>query len=350
MFSQPAERSGGATVSAAFPSSHFAGSCPCVVIVGPTATGKTRLAVALARCFGGEIVSADSRQVYRGLTIGSGKDLAEYSSGGEPVPYHLVDVVSPAEEYHLFRFLADAREAICRILERGRLPMIAGGTSLYVNALLDDYSLEGGEPEPALRAALSGHSTPELCRMLLAEAPDVYARTDLSQRKRVVRGIEIARTRGGRATVGGIRLSPLILGPYYPRAAVHERIGVRLEERLEEGLVEEVARLHREGLSWERLDGFGLEYRHVAAHLRGFLSYERMKETLLARIRRLCRAQDIWFRKMERAGKVIHWIPGGDPAEAGRLVSCFLAGEELPPPRIRLMDIDYGRKKSSKGG
>jgi len=321
----------------------------CVVVIGPTATGKTALAVALARGFSGEIISADSRQVYRGLTIGSGKDLAEYGVGDKRVAYHLIDVADPKDEYHLFRFVGDARQAIAQILSGGGLPIIAGGTALYINALLDNYTLEGGEPIPELRAELDQRTTSELIGMLGDEAPDVLSRTDLTQRSRIVRGIEIARSRSEvkcGAETQKMALLPLILAPFYPRSVVHQRIEARLDERLSSGMIEEVTALHRDGLSWERLDLFGLEYRYVAKYLQGMLPYEQMRATLLARIRRFCRAQDIWFRKMERAGKDIYWLPEGNPVEAAELVARFLAGEKLPAPRIRLNDVYYGPKSN----
>lgn len=323
-----------------------------VVVLGPTATGKTRLGVGLAREFHGEIVSADSRQVYRGLDLGTGKDLTEYGTGTAAVRHHLIDVAEPTEEFHLYRFVQLARPAIAEIVARGALPLAVGGTPLYLNALLDDYALEGGAPDPARRRQWDALSDAELLAQLQAAAPDLYARTDKTQRRRILRALEIACTRGGGADVGAAcrpaavgderRRPPLILGPYYPRQEVHRRIAERLDARLEAGLVGEVARLHDGGVSWERLDYLGLEYRYVARHLQGQLSAAEMRTVLLAKIRHFCKAQDIWFRKMEREGKVIHWIPGGDPALASRLVRTFLAGWPLPPPVLRLCETYYG--------
>lgn len=316
-----------------------------VVVIGPTATGKTRLAVALARRFSGEIISADSRQIYRGLDIGTGKDLAEYSSGGPRVPVHLIDVVDPGEEYHLFRFVADARDAIAEIRSRGRLPIVAGGTILYVKALLDDYALEGGGRDPALRAELDQYSDEDLLALLREEAPELYARVDRTQRRRLIRAVEIARTQndaGKGNDLQSVKLNPLLLAPYYPRRDVHQRIDKRLDQRLAQGMIAEVQQLHEEGVSWEKLEWFGLEYRYISRYLRGQLTREEMRQTLAARIRRFCRSQDVWFRKLEREGHVIHWIPGGEPHRAVDLVDRFLRGKPLPDPDFQLKDIRYG--------
>ena len=314
--------------------------------LGPTATGKTRLAVELARRFHGEIVSADSRQVYRGLDLGTGKDLEDYGIGPDMVPHHLIDVCDPGEVYHLFRYLENARATIREIAGRGCLPIVAGGTALYVNALLDEYELSGGAPDPALREELAALTDEELLRRLRTDAPDLFERTDKSQRTRIVRAIEIAHTRTGANEMPSLKLDALLLAPYYPRQEVHKRIEQRLDERLEAGLIEEVRVLHDAGASWQWLDNLGLEYRYVSRHLRGELSREEMREELFTRIRRFCKSQDIWARKMEREGKTIYWLPEGNMEQAVDLVHRFLAGQPLPEPQIRLMETFYGPRSN----
>jgi len=317
-----------------------------VVVTGPTASGKTRIAVALARTFNGEIVSADSRQVYRGLDIGTGKDLDEYVAGGAPVPYHLINIVGLDEDYSLYRYKQDATAALRGVAAAGRQPILCGGSPLYVNALLADYRLEGGGENPDLRARLAPLSDSDLDERLRRQAPDLHARTDTTQRRRVIRGLEIAASRTRHTPPGEamppLRLDTLILAPYYPRAVMHERIRTRLEARLRQGLIEEVQRLHDSGVPWERLDFLGLEYRWVARHLKGELSRDEMTERLLAAIRRFCKGQDAWFRKMEREGRAIHWLPEGDLRLATERVGRFLRGQPLPPPSLRLCDTLYG--------
>lgn len=319
-----------------------------VVVTGPTASGKTHLAVSLALRFGGEIVSADSRQVYRGMDIGTGKDLCEYTVDGVSVRYHLIDIVEPMEEFHLFKFIELARNAMEDITCRGRLPIIVGGTPLYINALLDGYDQQGGAPDMDLRRELSSKDLHELIEILRREASDaLFARTDLSQKRRVIRGIELARN--------GVSVAPvpviderLIIAPFYTRSEIHERVRKRLEERLDAGLLDEVARLHDGGVPWERMEWFGLEYRFASRHLRGELTREEMFEQLLAHIRQFCKHQDGWFRSFERSGKVIYWIPGGDLESAAALVEKWLAGEALPEPSIRMNDIRYGGVDTAK--
>jgi tRNA dimethylallyltransferase len=314
-------------------------------VLGPTATGKTRLGVSLAREFNGEIVSADSRQVFRGMDIGTGKDLDEYGHGSDRVPFHLIDRVEPTEEYHLFQYLSDAREALRGIRDRNRLPVVVGGTTLYIKALLDGYVLEGGGPDPALRRTLEPLSDSDLLRRLEALAPDIHRRIDRTQRKRILRGLEIAMTRDESPARPGTTLEPLLLGPYYPRHETHARIEERLDARLQAGLVQEVQRLHdQQGVTWERMEFLGLEYRYVARFVTGELEYAEMRNQLLAKIRQFCKHQDIWFRRLERDGWTIHWIPEGDAERARALVARFLAGEPLPEPEIRLQSVYYGPK------
>lgn len=313
-----------------------------LTVTGPTATGKTSLAVRLAREFGGEIVSADSRQVYRGLDIGSGKDLAEYAG----VPYHLIDIADPASsEYNLKEFTADAMKAVSDISSRGALPVICGGSALYVNAVLRGYDLPGGPPDEDYRNSLRAMSLEELNNTLRGLSPSAWqSLLDKENPNRLIRAIEKVKSLSmSGKTESPFELVPLVVAPYYTRAEVHERIKKRLEQRFDEGMVDEVKALHEKGVSWEKLEYFGLEYRYIAFYLQGKIaSCDELKEQLLAKIRGFAKSQDVWFRKMEREGLDIYWLRNGDFAEACFLVSKFLAGEGLPPPALRLKDIIYG--------
>jgi len=319
-----------------------------LIVTGPTASGKTRLAVALAREYGGEIVSADSRQVFRGLDIGTGKDLCEYSEGGAPVPYHLIDVASPMEDFHLFKYLELAGKALEGIAVRGRLPVIAGGTPLYIKALLDGYDQEGGAPDEALRKELEGSPLPKLVEMLRNEAPEaLFARTDLTQARRVVRALELARNSRSIASAPIIG-DHLILAPFFTRSEMHKRIASRLDARLKGGLLDEARRLHDGGMSLAKMDWLGLEYRFAAKVISGEMNIARMRDGLLAHIRQFCKRQDGWFRKLEREGKTIYWLPDGDYGQASRLVKLWLEGSPLPEPEIRISEIRYTIEKGKR--
>ena len=302
-----------------------AAAAPTIVVTGPTATGKTRLAVALARQFHGEILSVDSRQVYRGLDLGTGKDLAEYSDGGPTVPYHLIDVANPGEQFDLFRFLELARECLVDMHRRKVRPVLCGGTPLYLAALLDGYAMEGGSPDFQLRNELAGHTIDELTEILRGCAtPELFARTDFTQKRRIIRAIEIAQTLQTLPPPPPLSKT-ILLAPQFTRAEVRERIELRLDARLHAGLVEEVKNLHDQAkMTWEQLDWLGLEYRHVAQFLQGKQTFAEMRETLLAKIRQFAKRQDCWFRKLEREGHPVHWIPNGDCQMAKELVSDFI--------------------------
>lgn len=275
-----------------------------IAITGPTATGKTALAVRLARIFDGEIISVDSRQVYRGMDIGTGKDLAEY---GE-IPHHLIDVADPAvDEYNLARFCQDAFAALREIHARGKLPILCGGTALYLTALLAGYRLPGKALE----------------------------HTD--KRERQNSGDAFSFT-------PPVVLEPLVLGVYYPRSEVHRRIEARLDARLDAGMIEEIRQLHEAGVSFEKLEFFGLEYREIGRYLQGECTREEMRYTLLCRIRQFAKRQDIFFRKMEREGHQIHWLREAREPNPETLVADFLAGRPLPEPVLRMSDTYYSGK------
>ena len=321
----------------------------CIVILGATATGKTGLGVHLARRFGGEIISADSRQVYRGLDIGSGKDLFEYGD----TPHHLIDVATLGEEYNVFSYQRDFYRIFPGILSRGKLPVIVGGTGMYLDAVIRGYRLNAVPENPALRAELDRLGLDELIARLLTLKAEVHNRTDLDDRGRLVRAIEIAEYSRSDAAAGGdvvcsdaggsdcsvpdreesssidsaaVRpdIRPLILGVRFERAELRARIRARLEERIAEGLVEEVIDLHETGTDWERLERLGLECRFTAEFLQGKIP-ERAEyvERLYRAIGQFAKRQETWFRGMERKGVTINWIENGDRAAAEALAGRY---------------------------
>jgi tRNA dimethylallyltransferase len=284
--------------------------CNLLVILGPTASGKTRLGVAAARALNGEIISADSRQVFRDMDIGTGKDLAEY---GE-VPCHLIDIVDAGCEFSVFDFQERFVAAFEEIRSRGRLPVLVGGTGLYLDAALRGYRLVKVPENPALRAELAGLDLPELQQRLLRLRPDQHNVTDLADRKRLERAIEIAEGEEGAEPLPLPPIEPLVFGVCWERTVLRRRITERLRQRLDEGLIEEVAALHRSGIPYETLDYYGLEYRFVAQHLQNRLNRNDMFQKLNSAIHQFAKRQETWFRRMERQGVVIHWLDGaGDP-------------------------------------
>ncbi len=320
-----------------------------VIVTGPTATGKTALAVALARAFNGEIVSVDSRQVFRHMDIGSGKDLSEY---GE-VPHHLLDVVDPGEPYDLFTYQKQAFAAVQDIASRGKLPVLCGGSVMYLDALLRGYSLQGSEPDMALREELDKLSLEELNARLVELAPeDLALFKEQDNALRVRRAIENT-LKCGRAlcseSVGGLLENALIIGVYYPRKEVHARVEARLDARLAEGMLQEVKELHdKYAVSYETLERYGLEYRYVSLYLQGKMDYQTMRDKLLFSIRKFVKRQDIWFRKMERENVDIHWVMRGCVKEASLLVEKFLKGGVLPESPLKLSETFYGLQSEKK--
>jgi len=286
-----------------------------IVILGPTASGKTRLAARLAADIGAELISADSRQVYRGMDIGTGKDLSEYVVDGKPVPYHLIDVAEPGHLFSVFEFQQRFYECFREIMARGRMPIVVGGTGLYIESIIREYRMMPVPENAALRKEMDALNMGELAARLLQLNPALHNTTDLTGRERLVRAIEIAEhtsKHGSRDVIERPDIVPLVIGVRWERTVLRERITKRLKERLEQGMIEEVQRLHDSGIPWERLDEMGLEYRYVSRYLRGEMSRDEMFKTLNIRIHQFAKRQDTWFRGMERRRIVIHWIDKGD--------------------------------------
>ncbi len=282
-----------------------------IVLLGATASGKTALGVQMAMALNGEIISADSRQVYRGMNIGSGKDLEEYGQ----VPYHLIDIVDPGYEYNVFEFQRDFCTAFAEINRNGHLPMLVGGTGLYLESILRDYQFTAVPENPELRERLAPAGHEELIQQLLSLNPNLHNTTDTLDRNRLLRAIEIAQAEkdGLAPAITLPAINPVIFGIRWPRPELKERITARLKQRLEQGLIEEVERLHQEGVSWASLHFYGLEYRFVAAYLQGELNRNDMYQKLNAAIHTFSKQQEKWFRRMERKGTTIHWLDGGTP-------------------------------------
>lgn len=279
-----------------------------LVILGTTASGKTKLAVEIAQQLNGEIISADSRQVYKGLDIGSGKDLEEYQN----VPYHLIDIVSPGHEYNIFEFQQDFTQAFQQIQQNNKLPILAGGSALYVDAVLKGYRLIEVPENNDLRQELSAYSLDQLVKRLIAAKPQQHNTTDILERERIIRAIEIAE--GEKSAAAKLpefpSITPFIVGIDWQRDQVKKRITTRLKQRLDSGMIDEVKHLHKQGVSWETLHFYGLEYRFIAQYLQEQLTYNDMYQKLNSAIHQFAKKQMTWLRRLEKNGTHIHWIDG----------------------------------------
>ncbi len=287
-----------------------------ITILGPTATGKTALAAEVAYRLGGEIISADSRQVFRGMDIGTGKDLADYDLHGTHIPYYIIDICDPGEEYSAYRFLNDFRAAYESIVTRGRQPILCGGTGLYIDAVVRGYQLADAPVDPDYRRTLEPFSDEELTQRLASYGP-LHNHTDTETRERLVRALEIQEfaQRHPEAYTRLPEMKHKIFGLLLPRQVVIDRIEARLRRRMDEGMTSEVQRLLDEGVKPERLMRYGLEYRHVTRYLMGECTKEELFRDLFTDIRRFAKRQMTWFRRMERNGVAIHWIDGTLPLE-----------------------------------
>lgn len=286
-----------------------------LVILGPTASGKTSLAVKLALELNGKIISADSRQVYRGMDIGTGKDLKEYVINGKKVPYHLIDVVNPEEEFNLAKYQKLANQAIKKILSRGRLPIIVGGTGLYLQAIIDGYQLSESAPDLKRRQELEALTVPELFKMLEKDKPEFANKlnnSDKNNPRRLIRYIEIME-RGETKTAPkkAVPYNFLLLGLQQNDEEMRARIIKRIKDRLDkEDMVGEVEGLINNGLSLTRLNSFGLEYRYISWYLQDKMDYDEMMEKLGLASYRFAKRQKTWFKRWEKQGRLINWVSG----------------------------------------
>jgi len=293
-----------------------------ITVLGPTATGKTRLAALLADKTGGEVISADSRQVYRGMDIGTGKDLEDYVVNGKIIPSHLVDIADPGTEYNVFVFQRDFLHAYDDIRHRGHLPVLCGGTGLYLDAVLKGYRLHESPENPALREKLKTLSDARLLEVLMSYGA-LHNTTDISDRRRTIRAIEIKESEKLHpAREKFPKINSVNFGIAFPREVVRTRITQRLRRRLENGMTEEVQHLLRDGLKPEQLSFYGLEYRFVTQYVTGEITYDEMFLKLNTAIHQFSKRQMTWFRRMEKQGVVIHWIDG-QLKEAEKIKVCL---------------------------
>ena len=280
-----------------------------ITILGPTASGKTPLAAALADRLGTEIISGDSRQVYRRMDLGTGKDLVDYVVDGHPVPYHLIDIVEPGYKYNVFEYQRDFLKAYDEISAKGKVPVLCGGTGMYIESVLKGYRLLPVPENPELRASLEGKSLEELTD-ILKRYKKLHNSTDVDTAKRAIRAIEIEEYYKQQPPEYREfpSLKSLIIGVDIDRELRREKITRRLKQRLDEGMVEEVRSLLAEGIPAENLIYYGLEYKFLTQYAIGELTYEEMFQQLETAIHQFAKRQMTWFRGMERRGFTIHWL------------------------------------------
>lgn len=293
-----------------------------ITILGPTASGKTSLAAALAARIDAEIISADSRQVYRGMTIGTGKDLDDYRQGDRLIPYHLIDICEPGTKYNLFQYQQDFHLIYNNIVARGVRPILCGGTGLYIESVLKGYALSPVPQNQALRDELADKSLAELTEMLedlkRRNHSVMHNRTDVDTAQRAIRAIEIE-TYNLEHPTDNRTLPPIdsvIIGVDINREERRRKITQRLKQRLEEGMVDEIHQLLDRGIAPENLIYYGLEYKFVTEYVIGKTSYEEMFRQLEIAIHQFSKRQMTWFRGMERRGFTVHWIDALDPMDS----------------------------------
>lgn len=284
-----------------------------VTILGPTASGKTALAAQVALAIGAEVISADSRQVFKGMNIGTGKDLDDFMIGNMKIPYHLIDVAEPGTEYSVFNFMTGFRKAFSEIRHRGNVALLCGGTGLYLEAALKGYEMMEVPVNQELRKNWETLSDATLTEMLLS-FKQLHNTTDTETRERLLRALEIEFYRKENQPVReepDFKESP-VFGLKFDRQLERERITHRLKMRLEAGMVDEVKQLLEKGISPARLLQYGLEYRYITRYISGEICYDDMFRLLNTAIHQFAKRQMTWFRRMERTGITIHWLRGDD--------------------------------------
>jgi tRNA dimethylallyltransferase len=285
-------------------------------ITGPTASGKTSLAVAIAKRIGGEIVSADSRQVYRGMEIGTGKDYDDYLSDGIRLPCHLIDIADPGYKYNVYEYQRDFIKVYSGLKERNVFPVVCGGSGMYTESIINGYKMFEVPPDSGLRAELAKKSMEELMK-ILATYKNLHNITDLDTKSRVIRAIEIEHFSRNRRKEGSEmpKVDSLVVAVSFDRESRRRRITERLIKRLDDGMVDEVKHLIDMGISTETLIYYGLEYKYISLYLTGKLTYEEMARDLEIAIHQFAKRQMTWLRGMERRGIKVNWLDGNLPKE-----------------------------------
>ena len=285
--------------------------------MGATASGKTSFAAKLASTLNGEIISADSRQVYRGMDIGTGKDLEDYMVEGKNIPAHLVDIVDAGYQYNVFEYQQDFLKVFEDMKTRGVFPVLCGGSGMYIEAVLKNYKLIQVPDNPVLRESLKEKELPELAKILESYKSNLHNISDISTAKRAIRAIEIADycSKNPELETNMPPIHSLNIGIKFDRTSRRKRITDRLRQRLNEGMLEEVKQLLDSGIKPENLIYYGLEYKFLTQHLIGQLGYDEMVSKLNVAIHQFAKRQMTWFRKMEKQGTVIHWLDGYMPMD-----------------------------------
>jgi tRNA dimethylallyltransferase len=299
-----------------------------LVIIGPTASGKTKLAVNLARLFNGEIVSADSRQVYKGMDIGTGKDLVDYGKGENQIKYHMIDIADPVQQFDLKSYQTKAYQAIESILKKKKLPILVGGSGLYVQAVVDGYQLINQKSSPKKTQNLSLQELQNIISNLDPKFLNRLNESDQKNKRRLERYLEIMEQSATIHTdlheISKPHYKSLVIALNTSLVTVRKNIKQRLESRLKEGMIEEVQALHLKGLSWERLISFGLEYKYITLFLKKEISRKEMKERIYIASGQFAKRQMTWFRRWEKQGREIMWIKPKSIKKITKLVSDFL--------------------------
>lgn len=288
-----------------------------ITVLGPTASGKTAVAARIASLLEGEVISADSRQVYRGMDLGTGKDYADYTVDGKTVPYHLIDIVDAGVEYNVYEYQKDFLRVLADVQSRGKLPVMCGGSGLYLEAILKNYKLIHVPINEKLRAELDDKLLWELELILRSYKTYMHNQTDIESVKRAVRAIEIEEYYQTHPEIDTRMpdIRSLVVGVKYDRLSRRKRITSRLKQRLKEGMLDEVQHLLDSGLTPEQLTYYGLEYKYMTLHLTGKLTYQEMFDGLNVAIHQFAKRQMTWFRRMEKQGTHIHWLDGYMPME-----------------------------------